>query len=491
VSQVLAAPVVSREAKEDSGFIGFVKQGYDLAAKTMAQIADALAVPGEVAGKLGEDYDRQKSAAAVGAAGIEAALQRLENRSARFVFSVLQILRSTGSAESPNRAPYQWLIAGQASASPRLALIFRAISAPKGIADADYEGLPPEQAREIKSFIGLRSWDDPIAGLPRLGKSGAALTDEQKAQQQEQIGYIRTRRESASAAGNRLKDHKISSGPNKDKAGLEYGGSGKAEPNPTKTVEGSLKAAIWKELAAEGSSAAINTYDNQRFTWGRGWSALSTLPKLVQGYFKADPQLRQELMEAGFTNDGAAKAPGDSWLFVDVERGVVLEGKAALEALQTNRKFANVLIEIAEDDEHLQKMVDTQFEQIKYPKAFEEQWNAQKWTEETARFAFHCAHWGSKLDEAVAVGPDLLKLAKWIAAQRIDQRESKGNLQVVGAGASATIRVMADHAVEKLLSGQSAEPLSEHSEPGIYVQFGERKSKGGAAVKVYKVLKAP
>jgi hypothetical protein len=65
----------------------------------------------------------------------------------------------------------------------------------------------------------------------------------------------------------------------------------------------------------------VNTYDGERFTWGKGWSARTALPAIADAFFAADPGARTELMEAGFTH----RATENQWLFVSLDERCVLE----------------------------------------------------------------------------------------------------------------------------------------------------------------------
>ena len=150
--------------------------------------------------------------------GLAAALHRFEFLWVKDMFTVLQILRVNGSAGAPNRLPYQWLLANQASAGARSRLALKAFSAPATVVEADFAGLPDDQVREVRAFMDLRSWDDPVAGLPRKGKPGAgALTDRQR----DLIEYIRRRRDVATVASGTVKDGK----------GLMRGGTPSADPD--------------------------------------------------------------------------------------------------------------------------------------------------------------------------------------------------------------------------------------------------------------------
>src|SRR3712207_2125728 len=122
----------------------------------------AILAPGEsspvkVAAQLGVDHDDGQLAAAIG---------RLEFLWIKDMFTALQILRVNGSPKARNQTPFRWMIDNAASAAPRSRLALKVIGAPHTVVESDFAGLPDDQVREVRAFMALRSWDDPVAGLP-------------------------------------------------------------------------------------------------------------------------------------------------------------------------------------------------------------------------------------------------------------------------------------------------------------------------------------
>jgi len=404
------------------------------------------ATPDAVAEQLGGDYDFAQNPVDVVSGGggplstgLPSALQRLEALWIKDMFTALQILRVNGSPQARTQAPYQWLVSSAASGAPRTRLALLAISNPTQIQESDYAGLPDDQVRELKAFIGLRHWDDPVAGLPRVGKPGAgALTPAQA----DQVEYIRRRRAATvSIAGLRPAG-----------AGLEYDGTPSQDPHPTAAASGTLQAEVWDELGtSEGSASSVNTHDDQKLTWGRGWSALSTLPAIVDTFFAADEGARVELMEAGFTH-----SHGD-WLFVRLSDGNVLQGAAALDEFKADVKFVSLLAHLAEDPAHRQQMVDAQWTQLSQPgqagavpAAIASQWPGT-WTTDAVRFGAHCVHWGYSWGQVQAHGPGLPTLLAWIAGIKGSVGPA-GGITVPGL-ATQTIRWFARGAAAALMAG--------------------------------------
>ncbi|MFS8071427.1 MAG: peptidoglycan-binding domain-containing protein, partial [Byssovorax sp.] len=94
----------------------------------------------------------------------------------------------------------------------------------------------------------------------------------------------------------------------------------------------------------EGSTAAINTYDNQIVTWGTGWGGLGWLGKVMERAV-ANDALRDAFGSAGVRYRGK-----NVYDVVDLEaKRVVTGGKDALEILRRSRPLLYLLIHVARD----------------------------------------------------------------------------------------------------------------------------------------------
>ena len=424
--------------------------------------------PTAIAAQLGEDFDAEREAeaqltppapgAGAPAVGAPAALARMAGARTADLITALQILRINGSPGAPgSRAPFEWVVANATSAAPRTRIAILAMTTPAAVTSSGLAALPADDVSEVTAFLHVGSWDDPFVGLPRKGAGRPrALT----ADQREQVEYIRRRREVVADRGPALFVNRDSRGRAR---GLEYDGSPAGDPKPSASTPGTLAAEIWKELNREGSAGSVNTYDNQKFTWGKGWSALTHLKSVIEKFFAADPMARQELMEAGFTYSG-------EWLYVDVNSGQVLQGTEALAAFKFDRKFVSLLIHLAEDPEHRQQFVDAQWEHLStgdragdVPPAVRAAW-PNRWTTRSVRFAAHCVHWGRTWREAEAVGPDIKNLIRWIA--RIKGKQDKSGAWKITGTDSGTIRHFADSAAERLMSAPA--PLPDKLDPAAF-----------------------
>lgn len=100
--------------------------------------------------------------------------------------------------------------------------------------------------------------------------------------------------------------------------------------------------AFWAFQGREGSTAAINTYDNQIVTWGTGWGGLGGLGK-VMGRAVADEAVRDALGRCGVRYRG-----GNEYDVVDLDAGVVVTGRReALEVMRRSVPLLHLLIDIA------------------------------------------------------------------------------------------------------------------------------------------------
>ncbi|WP_437604657.1 peptidoglycan-binding domain-containing protein [Sorangium sp. So ce834] len=94
--------------------------------------------------------------------------------------------------------------------------------------------------------------------------------------------------------------------------------------------------------AREGSTAAINTYDDQIVTWGTGWGGRGWLGKVMERA-TANDAVREALGAAGVRYRGS-----NVYDVVDLDAGrVVTGGKEALEILRRSVPLLHLLIDLA------------------------------------------------------------------------------------------------------------------------------------------------
>ncbi|KYF73138.1 peptidoglycan-binding domain-containing protein [Sorangium cellulosum] len=94
--------------------------------------------------------------------------------------------------------------------------------------------------------------------------------------------------------------------------------------------------------AREGSTAAINTYDDQIVTWGTGWGGRGWLGKVMERA-TANDAVREALGAAGVRYRGS-----NVYDVVDLDAGMVVTGgKEALEILRRSVPLLHLLIDLA------------------------------------------------------------------------------------------------------------------------------------------------
>jgi hypothetical protein len=107
--------------------------------------------------------------------------------------------------------------------------------------------------------------------------------------------------------------------------------------------------------AREGSTAAINTYDNQVLTWGTGWGGLGLLGKVMQRAV-ANPAVRELFRSSGLRYRGK-----NVYDVVDLEARLVVTGtREALEAIRRSVPLLHVLIHAARSPETRDAVTDAQ-----------------------------------------------------------------------------------------------------------------------------------
>lgn len=105
----------------------------------------------------------------------------------------------------------------------------------------------------------------------------------------------------------------------------------------------------------EGSTAAINTYDNQIVTWGTGWGGLGWLGPVL-GKAVAHEAVREALARAGLRYRGKG-----TYDVVDLASGKVVTGKApALEVVRASTELLCLLIHVARSPETRDAVTEAQ-----------------------------------------------------------------------------------------------------------------------------------
>lgn len=187
-------------------------------------------------------------------------------------------------------------------------------------------------------------------------------------------------------------------------SGNMYNGKNPARPKKQVAIEKQdkksdadrVKLIISKELEGEGGYSSINTYDNQKFTFGRGFAVGGGLPKVMKQLF-ADPALSAAFLRCGINFASALEV-------VDTKSQTILTAAAAVNELQSNKQLQGVFVEIAEDtsaapgeDSSAQKVADAQWDALEST-AFNAPSFVYSWKEDRLiALAAHLVHWLPKV----------------------------------------------------------------------------------------------
>jgi uncharacterized protein DUF4157 len=271
---------------------------------------------------------------------------------------------------------------------------------------AEYANIPNDQGAEVADFLrvaggrksGAPTWSDATFGLPRA-KKPAPLNDFQ----QSMLDFIRRFRE-AMPITRALRPM----GP-----GYIYSGDPAKDKPPAAVQSGDpLTKEMWAELNTEGSASAINTWDIAKFSWGRGWAAGGDLPQLFTQLYTTDPELIDELYQAGF----AASSTG-GFLMVDDATGLVHEGAAALDLIRKDRRLLSFLIATGEAPAHEQGLTEATWAVLARRQALPAVDPAMReqvkgWPVSSVRFIEHCLHFAGLFNwgHFKSTGGDLAKI---------------------------------------------------------------------------------
>lgn len=242
------------------------------------------------------------------------------------------------------------------------------------------------------------------------------------------------------------------------RGGYRYVGRPDRDRQPTNLVVAGdrwrtrVNQEIWDELAEEGSTASINTYDAGIVTWGRGFAARGMLPAVLRRLFAADPEVRDQLLDVGFTfQDGV-------WLAVDVEAGVVRQGDAALQVVRGDKRVLSRLIDLAEDPADAQQVTDAQAGAMLEAAAAVPQ-AARDWDVRVIRFVAHCVHWsGLSWSDFVGTQGDLRSIVRVKAERLRGSQLWRGQSRLVGRLETRILLSFAGGLLTTIATGPEALP---------------------------------
>ena len=151
-----------------------------------------------------------------------------------------------------------------------------------------------------------------------------------------------------------------------------------------------IKRVVWEELKHEGETSAINAYDSQLLTWGRGFGARAgLLPQVMEILFK-NPAVAEAFLSYGI--DFIAREKEKGYRVVNLRTGAIETGADALRLIQTDPQLLGVFVKIAEDPRYSQQVADAQWE-IVAKNAGAVPPYAASWDDRWIALVSHISHW--------------------------------------------------------------------------------------------------
>jgi hypothetical protein len=196
---------------------------------------------------------------------------------------------------------------------------------------------------------------------------------------------------------------KLSLMPYRSQYGYSYSGTTPVSPSAIQIMGSApqnradqVKKLVWEEMRSEGGTSAINAYDIQMLTWGRGFAgAAGTLPFVMKILFK-DPEVRNTFLPYGI-------AYQNGWMVVNTDTGHIETERNALALIQATPQLLGVFIKIAETTNAdpaknlSQKVTNAQWQVLTMRGAAGDvpQW-AYQWDDRWIQLVAHISHWWPK-----------------------------------------------------------------------------------------------
>lgn len=178
--------------------------------------------------------------------------------------------------------------------------------------------------------------------------------------------------------------------------GYVYYGKDVAQPNPSGNkddIEYKIKEIIRKELMKEGGYSAINTYDNEKFTWGKGFAITGQVYQVFEELFKSSGYKQL------FKNVGMIIV--NNKLSIINDQGAILTGSAAENELRVNTQLLSFFIELAEKGKYAKDVATAQSNVFSknagkipaYVMDKEKNDFADSWNKSSVSLLAHLSHW--------------------------------------------------------------------------------------------------
>lgn len=223
-----------------------------------------------------------------------------------------------------------------------------------------------------------------------------------------------------------------------------------------------IKKVVWEELKHEGEASAINAYDSQLLTWGRGFGARAgLLPQVMEILFK-DRAVAEAFLSYGIDFVPAEKEKG--YRVVNLRTGAVEVGVNALRLIQTDPRLLGVFVKIAEDPRYSRQVADAQWE-IVAKNAGAVPTYATSWDDRWIALISHISHWwpaaGWRGKEKVAsyAGATTIKDLLIRFGRKAASSPSSGALIVANADTITNFKRWGDGVAWQAISSVSSYPI--------------------------------
>ena len=181
-----------------------------------------------------------------------------------------------------------------------------------------------------------------------------------------------------------------------------------------------MKALIWDELGSEAALEGVQTYDDQGWGWGKGWSAKGSMTGVMENLFALDPAAEKLLFEAGIA---LSTSGGGTFKMVDGDTGAIESGQNAIELMRVSPRLLSIFVTLGTDAAHKQHATDAQWQEMA-KRAGNVPAYAYKWLAtdgDSVRLIVHMSHWlpayGWGAHDYSGTGGDIFKVLKQFSRQ--------------------------------------------------------------------------
>jgi hypothetical protein len=319
-------------------------------------------------------------------------------------------------------------------------------------------GGAPTGERARKDFWADDDWENVLPEATKPGhirRTGAYTVQDKQAVKDRPTLDDPQKTVLASIKANRDALPDLFTDKDKGKSGYSLGDSRPANENATPSAVTNeanrdrkrMKALIWDELGSEAALEGVQTYDDQGWGWGKGWSAKGSMSAVMDNLFALDPDAEELLFDAGIALSANNRG---TFKMVNEDTGAIEDGQDAIELMRVSPKLLSIFVTLGTDAAHKQHATDAQWQELEQ-KAGRVPEYALKWLdkhESTVRFLAHGSHWnpaaGWTFHDYSGTGGDMFK-ALHLFSRYLARQQPNGAWVVPAGHAFATPGKRIDH----------------------------------------------